>query len=140
MTVSQIILLVLVGLSAGLLGGTLGVGGGIVVIPALVFLFGFNQHAGPGNNPGIHAPTSDNFGDLELLEERKRRLEIFIDFIHNFSDRRLPGIYFRRIHPRPDFEKTVWSVAAFYGCKNDLLKIKNPAKSRVLHSSIIIVT
>lgn len=56
MTASQIILLVLVGLSAGLLGGTLGVGGGIVVIPALVFLFGFNQHAAQGTTLAFMLP------------------------------------------------------------------------------------
>jgi len=56
MTVSQIIMLVLVGLSAGLLGGTLGVGGGIIVIPALVFLFGFNQHDAQGTSLAFMLP------------------------------------------------------------------------------------
>lgn len=56
MTAAQIILIVLVGLSAGLLGGTLGVGGGIVVIPALIFLFGFNQHAAQGTTLAFMLP------------------------------------------------------------------------------------
>ena len=56
MTVAQITLIILVGLSAGLLGGTLGVGGGIVVIPALIFLFGFSQHAAQGTTLAFMLP------------------------------------------------------------------------------------
>ena len=33
-----------IGLAMGLLGGLLGIGGGIVMIPAMVFFFGENQH------------------------------------------------------------------------------------------------
>ncbi|MCI0499268.1 MAG: sulfite exporter TauE/SafE family protein [Planctomycetales bacterium] len=36
--------LFIIGLSAGLLGGLLGIGGSIVIIPALTFLYGENQH------------------------------------------------------------------------------------------------
>ncbi len=34
----------MLGLAAGFAGGLLGVGGGIVVVPGLVLLFGFDQH------------------------------------------------------------------------------------------------
>lgn len=56
MTLLQLFLLILVGLAAGLLGGTLGVGGGIIVIPALVFLFGFSQHAAQGTTLAFMLP------------------------------------------------------------------------------------
>jgi len=48
MTVTQLIILILIGLMAGLLGGTLGVGGGIIVVPALLLIFGFTQHLAQG--------------------------------------------------------------------------------------------
>lgn len=48
MTATQIIIIILAGLSAGLLGGTLGVGGGIIVVPILVMIFGFSQHHAQG--------------------------------------------------------------------------------------------
>ncbi len=41
---------VLVGLVAGTLGGMFGIGGGIVIIPALVYLFGFTQHEAQGTS------------------------------------------------------------------------------------------
>lgn len=56
MAVHQIILLVVLGLSAGLLGGTLGVGGGVIVIPALIFLFGFSQHDAQGTTLAFMLP------------------------------------------------------------------------------------
>lgn len=48
MELSQYIIVALIGISAGLLGGLLGIGGAIVIIPALVFLLGFNQQLAQG--------------------------------------------------------------------------------------------
>jgi uncharacterized membrane protein YfcA len=38
----------MLGLITGLLGGLLGIGGATIVVPALVFLFGFTQHEAQG--------------------------------------------------------------------------------------------
>ena len=43
-------LYVLIGLVAGTLGGLFGIGGGIVIIPALRYLFNFNQHEAQGTS------------------------------------------------------------------------------------------
>jgi uncharacterized membrane protein YfcA len=43
MDINTIILLIAIGLFAGLLGGMVGIGGGIVLVPALVFILGFSQ-------------------------------------------------------------------------------------------------
>jgi uncharacterized protein len=50
MTVQQIISLLIIGLAAGILGGMFGIGGGILVIPCLVFFMGMNQHEAEGTN------------------------------------------------------------------------------------------
>ena len=42
--------LVGLGLFAGLMGGLLGIGGGVVIVPGLVFLMGFNQHRAHGTS------------------------------------------------------------------------------------------
>ena len=56
MAISQIIILIVVGLAAGLLGGTLGVGGGVIVIPALVLFLGFSQHSAQGTAMAFMLP------------------------------------------------------------------------------------
>lgn len=39
----MIIILLLVGIAAGILGGMVGIGGGIIIVPALVYFLGFSQ-------------------------------------------------------------------------------------------------
>jgi uncharacterized membrane protein YfcA len=50
MTIQTIIILVLIGLFAGILSGFVGVGGGIIIVPALVFFLGFTQHQAQGTS------------------------------------------------------------------------------------------
>jgi uncharacterized membrane protein YfcA len=53
MDIYMIIGLLLIGLAAGVLGGMVGVGGGLIVVPALVFFFGFSQHEAQGTSLGL---------------------------------------------------------------------------------------
>ncbi|MFY7899376.1 MAG: TSUP family transporter [Chitinophagaceae bacterium] len=53
MSATTIILLVIIGLLAGILSGLVGVGGGIIIVPALVFLLAFSQKAAQGTSLGI---------------------------------------------------------------------------------------
>ncbi|MEZ5018143.1 MAG: sulfite exporter TauE/SafE family protein [Flavipsychrobacter sp.] len=50
MSTGYIIGVLLIGLAAGFLSSMAGVGGGIVIVPALVFLFGFNQKMAQGTS------------------------------------------------------------------------------------------
>jgi uncharacterized membrane protein YfcA len=53
MTVQIVLMLVLIGLFAGILSGLIGVGGGIIVVPALVYFLGFSQHEAQGTSLGL---------------------------------------------------------------------------------------
>ena len=53
MNANEILLLLGIGLLAGTVGGSLGVGGGIVIVPALIFLFGFSQHTAQGTSLAV---------------------------------------------------------------------------------------
>ena len=53
MTTQTILLLLLAGLVAGVLSGLVGVGGGIIIVPALMLLLGFNQHEAQGTSLGL---------------------------------------------------------------------------------------
>lgn len=56
MTVTQFILLAIIGLMAGVLSGTFGVGGAIIVIPALILLMGLTQHQAQGTSLAFMVP------------------------------------------------------------------------------------
>ena len=43
-----IVLLIIIGIAAGFLGGLVGIGGGIIIVPALVFFMAFTQHEAQG--------------------------------------------------------------------------------------------
>lgn len=46
----------LLGLLAGILSGLLGIGGGILIIPVLVFVFGLSQHMAQGTTLALMVP------------------------------------------------------------------------------------
>jgi len=48
MSISTFIILIVIGLLAGILSGLVGVGGGIVMIPLLILLLGLTQHQAQG--------------------------------------------------------------------------------------------
>jgi uncharacterized protein len=51
---TQIILTILIiGLAAGILSGLVGVGGGIVLVPALVYFLSYTQHQAQGTSLGV---------------------------------------------------------------------------------------
>lgn len=56
MTFSTIITLILIGLIAGILSGLIGIGGGIIVVPALVFFLGLTQHSAQGTSLAMMLP------------------------------------------------------------------------------------
>ncbi len=47
---------VLIGSIAGLASGFMGIGGGVVIIPALVFMLGFDQHMAQGTSLAAMIP------------------------------------------------------------------------------------
>jgi uncharacterized membrane protein YfcA len=46
----------MLGLLAGGLSGLIGIGGGIIIVPALVFLFGMSQHQAQGTTLALLVP------------------------------------------------------------------------------------
>src|ERR1700712_1267319 len=50
MSIQTIILLAIIGLAAGVLSG---IGGGIIIVPALVFILGFSQQQAQGTSLGL---------------------------------------------------------------------------------------
>ena len=53
MNTYTIILLLVVGLAAGMLSGLVGLGGGVIIIPSLIYLLHFSQQQAQGTSLGI---------------------------------------------------------------------------------------
>ncbi len=54
----KLILLLGIGIVTGLINGLLGVGGGTVLIPSMVFLLGVSQHQAHGTSLAVILPTT----------------------------------------------------------------------------------
>jgi len=50
------LMFVLLGVAAGVLSGLLGIGGAVVIIPALIYLFGFPIHRAEGTTLALMVP------------------------------------------------------------------------------------
>ena len=50
MTPQTILILAIIGIFAGILSGFVGVGGGVIIVPALVFFLGLSQHNAQGTS------------------------------------------------------------------------------------------
>lgn len=53
---SEILIFISIGLIAGVLSGLIGIGGGIIIVPALVLLLGFSQHQAQGTTLALMVP------------------------------------------------------------------------------------
>jgi uncharacterized protein len=53
MDIQMMLLIILVGIAAGILGGLVGIGGGIIIVPALVYFIGFSQKTAQGTSLGL---------------------------------------------------------------------------------------
>jgi len=53
MTTQLVLIIISVGLMAGILSGLVGIGGGIILVPALVYVLSYTQHQAQGTSLGV---------------------------------------------------------------------------------------
>jgi uncharacterized membrane protein YfcA len=68
--------LVALGLAIGTISGMVGVGGGIFIVPALVYLFKFSQHEAQGTSIAVLVPPIGIFAALEYYRQGFVRLPV----------------------------------------------------------------
>jgi uncharacterized membrane protein YfcA len=52
----QVLILIILGVAAGVLSGLVGIGGGILLVPGLVFVIGLSQHRAQGTTLALMVP------------------------------------------------------------------------------------
>ena len=53
MHTQELILVIIIGLGAGILSGLVGIGGGIIMVPALVLALNYTQHQAQGTSLAV---------------------------------------------------------------------------------------
>lgn len=53
MAATEIITIVILGVAAGILSGLVGIGGGIILVPALIYFLHYSQHQAQGTSLGV---------------------------------------------------------------------------------------
>jgi len=53
MSINEITILIIIGVAAGMFSGMFGIGGGLVMVPAMVFFMGMSHHAAQGTSLGV---------------------------------------------------------------------------------------
>jgi uncharacterized membrane protein YfcA len=64
----QIAIVLALGLAAGILGGFVGVGGGVLIVPVLVLALGFDQHLAVGTSLGALLPPVGILGAYQYYK------------------------------------------------------------------------
>lgn len=101
---SGIVILALIGLISGIVSGMFGIGGGVIIVPALVYLIGFSQHAAIGTSLAILLPPVGlgavleyyRHGDVDFRAAIIVALGLFIGaWISSYVASRIPEAYLR---------------------------------------------
>ena len=69
MDIQIILIIILVGVAAGILSGLVGVGGGIIIVPALVYFIGFSQKTAQGTSLALIMLPVGIFGVLQYYKQ-----------------------------------------------------------------------
>ena len=116
------LLYIILGVAAGIFGGMFGIGGGTILIPALVYLYGLTQHQAQGTTLAIMVPPIGLLAAWRYWQAGNVKLSMaaFIcagffvggligaNVIHNVSDpmlKKLFGFYLLFISARMIFSK-----------------------------------
>ncbi len=68
MDIQTIIILIVVGICSGIMGGLVGVGGGIVIVPSLVYFLGFSQLDAQGTSLALIMFPVGIFGVMQYYK------------------------------------------------------------------------
>lgn len=69
MNITTLLILILIGFTAGVFSGMIGIGGGIILIPALIYFLKLDQHTAQGTSLAIMLPPIGLFAAYNYYKE-----------------------------------------------------------------------
>lgn len=70
------LLYIILGLFAGALSGLIGIGGGVIIVPSLIFWFGFSQQEAQGTTLGLLVPPIGIFAAWTYYQQGYVNLKV----------------------------------------------------------------
>jgi uncharacterized protein len=112
METSNLIILTIIGLIVGFFGGMFGVGGGVILIPALVYIMGMEQHTAQGTSVAIMLPPIGIIAAYTYYKAGHVNIKYAIIIAITF----IIGSYFGSklaVHLPDQFSKKIFAVILF---------------------------
>lgn len=111
------VLSMILGLMAGIASGFFGIGGGVILIPALVYLFGLSQHQAQGTTLAIMIPPVGLLAALKYYQQGNVKLGIAAFVCAGFFIGGLIGAHFVHKIPGPLVKKLFGMLLLFFSVK-----------------------
>ena len=114
MSISTCIILIVIGILAGILSGVVGVGGGLIIIPLLIILLGLSQHEAQGTSLAVMLPP---IGILAAINYHKAGF-VKWEYAMIIAITFIIGGYFGSKYAvtlRPEIVKRVFGIVMLFG-------------------------
>jgi len=105
MSVTTLLILLLIGAVTGIMAGMLGIGGAIIMIPALVFLMGFNQQMAQGTSLAVMLPPIGIFAAYNYWKAGQANIKFAIILAAAFMIGSYFGSKYALTLPQPVLKK-----------------------------------
>jgi len=121
MNTGTVFILLAIGLASGIFGGMVGLGGGVIMIPALIYFLGMSQHSAQGTSLAVMLPP---VGLLAVMNYYKAG-QMNFKYAALIAVAFLIGGYFGSkiaLNISPDKMKKVFAIALMIIALNMLIK------------------
>lgn len=109
----HVIIYILIGLLAGLVGGSFGLGGGVVLVPLFVYALGFTQHQAQGTALATMVPPITLLAAIRYYYAGNVKLPVAAFACIGFIVGGLLGAHFVQVVPDPTLKRLFGFVMLF---------------------------
>ncbi len=132
MEITFVLGIILLGIIAGFLSGALGIGGGIVIIPALIFIYGFSVHQAQGTLLAFMVPPIGLPAFISYYKRKQVHLKAAYFLMFAFLIASYWGSEIALKLPEDLIRKAFGAMVIFVGVKMFFTKKKHSIKNNLV--------